>query len=497
MIIRIIGCVQECPASTLERKSISSANVWLLIFHLTKGENFLQNGSPEFRLLKFLESQPDQKASTAEVAAAFDSNSIKNGKKNGMKQKWFSISKTEMSLKEGVTSEQNVDVVVDYLTKIKDSEYFANDIFAKLSKDKKLKSALKNRKVHKTETLNYYECVPGANFGEQVIKRRADLTEEDLRNETWRDEKQFKAMNLFTKGDPAQSGGLHPLLKVRTEFRQILLEMGFEEMHTNQFLESSFWNFDTLFQPQMHPARDEQDTFFVSDPELYDLSSQGKYAERVCKMHEEGYTSSENQSIGWRYPFQRHEASRNILRTHTTAVSSRTLHALLKSLKGKSEAETQANLKAFKGKKFFSIDRVFRNETLDSTHLAEFHQVEGLIVGRKLGLAQLKSFIKEFFVKIGITDIRFKPAYNPYTEPSMEIFVYHPGLKKVIEIGNSGIFRPEMLVPMGWPEDTTVIAWGLSLERPAMLLFECSNIRELCGHKVDSTWVKDCSVINF
>jgi phenylalanyl-tRNA synthetase alpha chain len=71
----------------------------------------------------------------------------------------------------------------------------------------------------------------------------------------------------------------------------------------------------------------------------------------------------------------------------------------------------------------------------------------------------------EFFSKLGITKLQFKPAYNPYTEPSMEVFCYHAGLQKWIEVGNSGVFRPEMLLPMGLPEDVNVIAWGLSLER--------------------------------
>lgn len=150
----------------------------------------------------------------------------------------------------------------------------------------------------------------------------------------------------------------------------------------------------------------------------------------------------------------------------------------------------------FVPRKLFSIDKVFRNETLDATHLAEFNQVEGLIIGKELGLAQLKTFIKDFFNKIGIDKIRFKPAYNPYTEPSMEIFVEHPQLGKVIEIGNSGVFRPEMLKPMGWPEDVCVIAWGLSLERPAMIRYQCANIRELVGHKVDAKSVKNSPVVS-
>ena len=86
---------------------------------------------------------------------------------------------------------------------------------------------------------------------------------------------------------------------------------------------------------------------------------------------------------------------------------------------------------------------------MDATHLCEFHQVEGLVADRNLTLGHLIGLIRLFFEKIGITEIRFKPAYNPYTEPSMEVFGYHPELKKWTELGNSGMFRPEMLRPMG------------------------------------------------
>lgn len=141
--------------------------------------------------------------------------------------------------------------------------------------------------------------------------------------------------------------------------------------------------------------------------------------------------------------------------------------------------------------KFFSIDRVFRNETLDATHLAEFHQVEGVIVDRNIGLGNLIGIMKTFFKRIGLTNIKFKPAYNPYTEPSLEIFGYHPLLKKWVEIGNSGVFRPEMLQPMGLPEDVSVIAWGLSLERPTMIYYGVSNIRDLFGSKVSFASTKN------
>ncbi|KAB2635665.1 phenylalanine--tRNA ligase alpha subunit [Pyrus ussuriensis x Pyrus communis] len=93
----------------------------------------------------------------------------------------------------------------------------------------------------------------------------------------------------------------------------------------------------------------------------------------------------------------------------------------------------------------------------------------GLVCDRGLALGDLLGVLKEFFPRLGMSKLRFKPAYNPYTEPSMEIFSYHEGLGKWVEIGNSGMFRPEMLLPMGLPEDVRVIAWGLSLESRAWL----------------------------
>lgn len=129
-----------------------------------------------------------------------------------------------------------------------------------------------------------------------------------------------------------------------------------------------------------------------------------------------------NAYIRFRYDWKLEEAQKNLLRTHTTAVSARMLYKLANQEGG------------FTPAKYFSIDRVFRNETLDATHLAEFHQVEGVVADRNLTLGDLIGVIAEFFKKLGITQLEFKPAYNPYTEPSMEIFCFHPGLKKWIEV---------------------------------------------------------------
>uniref|UniRef100_A0A803MSE7 phenylalanine--tRNA ligase n=1 Tax=Chenopodium quinoa TaxID=63459 RepID=A0A803MSE7_CHEQI len=228
----------------------------------------------------------------------------------------------------------------------------------------------------------------------------------------------------------------------------------------------SFWNFDALFQPQQHPARDSHDTFFLKEPSTTQWLPED-YVERVKCVHESGGYGSR----GYGYDWKREEANKNLLRTHTTAVSSRMLYKLAQ--------------KPFAPQKYFSIDRVFRNEAVDRTHLAEFHQIEGLICDRGLTLGDLIGVLHDFFSRLGMTKLRFKPAYNPYTEPSMEIFSYHEGFGKWVEIGNSGMFRPEMLLPMGLPDDVRVVAWGLSLERPTMILYGIDNIRDLFGHKVD------------
>merc|ERR1711979_43604 len=190
---------------------------------------------------------------------------------------------------------------------------------------------------------------------------------------TWKNQ-EFKPLNFNNaSGLRCKGGASHPLMKVRTEIRNVLLLMGFEEMPTNQWVESSFWNFDTLFQPQMHPARDAHDTFFISEPSNCDMSKvPSDLVEKVKKTHEDG---GDTGSIGYRYKWKLEEATKNLLRTHTAAVPSRMLYQLANQPGG------------FKPMKYFSIDRVFRNETLDATHLAEFHQVEGVIVDHNLTLA--------------------------------------------------------------------------------------------------------------
>lgn len=355
-----------------------------------------------------------------------------------------------------------IDEVQNNLLKIKKSR--ENEV------PQQVKQELKKRKLLQEVVVKIYLIKKGSEFTTSHIKQETDLTPEMIASSSWK-EKVFKPYNFSALGIPPDCGHRHPLMKVRSEFRQIFLEMGFTEMPTNNYVESSFWNFDALFQPQQHPARDQHDTFFLSDPQ-YAEEFPMDYLEKVKTIHSVGGYGSQ----GYNYVWKLDEAKKNLLRTHTTAVSARMLYAL-------------ANQETFTPAKYFSIDKVFRNETLDATHLAEFHQIEGVIADYGLTLGDLIGVLYQFFKKLGIEKLRFKPAYNPYTEPSMEIFSYHEGLKKWVEVGNSGMFRPEMLLPMGLPENVSVIAWGLSLERPTMIKYKIDNIRELVGHKVNLNMV--------
>ena len=324
--------------------------------------------------------------------------------------------------------------------------------------DAKVLADLKKRKLVKVQKVISFKISKGPKFALEIAKEETDVTDDMLTSDVWKTGA-FKPYNLKALGADQNAGALHPLGKVRHEFRQIFFEMGFEEMPTSRYVESGFWNFDTLFVPQQHPARDLQDTFYISDPKVADkprATSPGdtrdyeEVWENVRQVHENGKFGS----IGYRYPWSPEESLRLVLRTHTTAVSAAMLHKLA-SQKDKDGRVPPA--------RYFSIDRVFRNETVDATHLAEFHQVEGVIADYGLTLGGLMEFMETFFGKMGLTDLQFKPAYNPYTEPSMEIFAFHKGLNKLVEIGNSGMFRPEFLESVGLPSDLRVYGWGLSL----------------------------------
>ncbi|KAK0733871.1 tRNA synthetase class II core domain-containing protein [Lasiosphaeria miniovina] len=438
-----------------------------------EGEQIAANGSHEARVFEALRQAMDG-LTVQEIEKAIGDKSIaKLGQSKAFKEKWISRTK-EGKFK--TTADAIKDVTREQVQTIKTTRTYP---------DVKVLAELKKRKLVKMQKVISFRIHKGPKFALEIAKEETDLTADMLVSGAWKTAT-FKPYNFKALGADQNAGALHPLNKVRAEFRQIFFEMGFEEMPTNKFVESGFWNFDALFVPQQHPARDLQDTFYISDPKTAgkpgpispnDKQDYEQYWENVRQVHENGKFGS----IGYRYPWSPDESLRLVLRTHTTSISTAMLHKLA-AKKGLDGLPPPA--------RYFSIDRVFRNETVDATHLAEFHQVEGVIADYNLTLGGLMEFMDIFFGKMGITDLRYKPAYNPYTEPSMEIFSYHQGLDKLVEIGNSGMFRPEMLESMGLPKGMNVFGWGLSLERPTMIKYGISNIRELLGHKVDLNFIQ-------
>eukprot|EP00871_Galdieria_phlegrea_P002007 jgi/Galph1/2807/GphlegSOOS_G1440.1 len=418
-----------------------------------EGQDYAENGSPEFITFQSVTSSGISLEELQQRLGKLG----KLGLQQCLKSGWLRLEKDSKRLYTQVDSV--VDETAEKLRKL----IIDQGGYGLRPEDLK---ELKQRKLIQVKQYKTFRIKQGPRFSLSGIQVATDLTKEMIESGEWKTAS-FKEYNFSASGKPSVGGYLHPLMKVREQIRYIFLGMGFEEMPTNNYVESSFWNFDALFQPQQHPARDAHDTFFLSDPSLSKTCKDRAYVERVCQVHQQGGYGS----LGYRYCWSEEESRKNILRTHTTAVSTKMLYQLAKD--------------GFVPKKYFSIDRVFRNENLDATHLAEFHQIEGLIADKNLTIGDLKGVIHCFFSQLGMSQLRFKPTYNPYTEPSMEIFAFHEGLGKWVEVGNSGVFRPEMLLPMQLAPDVTVIAWGLSLERPTMILYGIKNIRELFGHKVD------------
>jgi len=250
---------------------------------------------------------------------------------------------------------------------------------------------------------------------------------------------------------------IHPLKDTINEIRETFVHLGFTEINGN-LSQSSFWNFDALFTPQDHPARELQDTFYLKDLNAKQLATPTQI-KNVSNAHKKG----------WRYYWDIQEARRMVLRTHTTCVT-------IKHLADKKPDEAR----------IFSLGRVFRNEKLSFKHLAEFNQVEGVVVGKHMTLRDLMGIQKEFYRKIGLTKVKFWPTFFPYTEPSLQSMVYNEKLGKWIELFGMGIFRPEVTKPLGITKP--VLAWGGGIERIAMLKFGVDDVREFYNNNL--SWLR-------
>ncbi len=328
------------------------------------------------------------------------------------------------------------------------------------------KKILKERKVVKRLVTLTDLAKEIINMGLLLKDRVTQITPELLQSDKWKDVEYRKYdVNTFA---PAVFGGCkHPLAQIIAEIRMIFVEMGFTEIHYD-FIQSSFWNMDALFTAQDHPVRDLQDTFYLSHPETLSLP-EGELVERVQAMHEHG---GDIDSKGWQYTWNPDDARKPLLRTHTTVNTIRHLTE---------HPEPPV--------KVFSIERNFRNETIDPTHTPEFYQIEGIVMEEDASFPMLIGMLKEFYRRMGFEKIRLRPAYFPYTEPSMEVIVWFNN--SWLELGGSGIFRPEVTEPLGVKHP--VLAWGLGLERLAMLRLGIKDIRELYISDID--WLRKAPMV--
>lgn len=315
---------------------------------------------------------------------------------------------------------------------------------------------LKKRKwVAVKDKFDYIIEITEDGLNASIEKEVTSLTSSILKSGKWKDTK-FLKFSPNTRVPQQHAGRFNLTSDIIEKIRRTFLEMGFKEA-SGPYVESTFWDFDSLFVPQDHPARDMQDTFYIDGEEELP-----KIWNEVAEVHRNS----------WGH-WDKKEAMKKVLRTHTTAVSARML------------SESTPPLRVF------CIDKSFRNETVDYKHLAEFYQVEGIVFDKNVNFNNLVGYLKSFFGKLGIDKIRIRPGYFPYTEMSAEVDVWFEPKNDWMELGGAGIFRPEVVKPLTGL-DYPVLAWGLSIARVVMLKYNIKDIREL--YRGDLNWLRNREV---
>ncbi len=414
------------------------------MYKLTEeGKKYLDEGLPEKNLLEILKKG---KTTTEELKEKMQNPAVAINW--ARKQGWIKIKQGEIQVdKEPKEYPQQISLQKiskgEDLTKQKTEELLKRGLIEEIREDivKQAQKQLEKEKIN-------------------------NLTPELIQTGLWK-KANIKKYNIEAVGKKKYPGKKHVLSYYIEKVRKVFLEMGFEE-EEGSYVESSFWNFDALYTPQDHPAREMHDTFFLKKPRKTKMKNK-ELVKRVKKIHEQG----NNESKGWGYNWSEEEAQKLVMRTHTTPVTVRKLQ----------EIEPPA--------KVFSVGRVFRNETLDYSHLPEFTQIEGIVASEKVNFKNLLGYLKEFYSKMGFEEVRFRPGYFPYTEMSVEPEVYVKEKDEWLELGGAGIFRPEVTEPMGIKEP--VLAWGLGLERLAMMHLDLKDIRNFY-YKNDLSLLREAKI---
>jgi phenylalanyl-tRNA synthetase alpha chain len=456
--------VMNAAAWLQSKKLVIVEEIIKKVYALGKeGESFLKKGLPEKRALKKI-IECDGKATLQSLKSVLDTSEIPVAI-GWLKQKhWATISKENNETiftvteegKSSIDKQTNDEKLLQMLKENPDATIDTKEHKLLLSR----KNVIKEKEIV-TGTIKLtplgYELLQ---TGIAIEKEISQITTKIIKDGIWKNIS-IRPYDVNTFAPKTFGGKYHPLNLLITRIRQIFLEMGFSEIKGN-FVESCFWNMDALFIPQDHPAREMQDTLYCKNPSTINIEDD-ELIEKVALVHESGGMTS---SDGWGYRFNKDEGKKALLRTHTTV---NTIKYLYKHPTPPA--------------KIFSIEQVFRNENIDSTHLPVFYQIEGIVHDEHATFEQLIGLLFEFYKRMGFEKIRFRPGYFPYTEPSMEVEVMWNG--KWMELGGSGMFRPEVTEPIGIK--TPVLAWGLGLERLAMLKFDLTDMREL--YQSDFKWL--------
>ncbi len=314
-------------------------------------------------------------------------------------------------------------------------------------------------KASEREVVHYALTPAGVKSRREILSQGVTgeeigvLTPEALKSGAWR-RQGFRAYNIHSPPRRVLPGRKNAYVEFLERLKDKLISLGFEEFD-GPLLETEFWNGDALFMPQFHSARDIHDVYYVKDPSHARRIEQ-PYLDQVAATHEDGWKTG---SRGWRYPFDRDFTRRMILRSHGTVLSAKTL--------------PRAKVPG----KYFGVVRCFRYDRVDATHLADFYQTEGIVLGEEVSLRTLLGLLKMFAEEVaGAKEVKYVPGYFPFTEPSVEVHIRHPKLGW-FELGGSGIFRPEVTLPLG--VKVPVLAWGLGIDRMALMSLGLSDLRDL------------------
>jgi len=324
---------------------------------------------------------------------------------------------------------------------------------------------IENQKVINVRLTKLGEKISSMDLEKNMIEQ---LTPKMIKQNQWKGKK-FRRYDLSLPVPRVYGGKRHFVNQAIDYAKSIWLEMGFKEMAGGN-VDTGFWVFDSLFTAQDHPVREMQDTFYLK-------GIKGKLPAR-CKNKsdcilfntQQAHEGGIDESKGWQYKWDEEVAKKVLMRTHTTSLSIRKLREI------RDTKEIPA--------KYFAIGKCFRNETVDWSHGFEFNQTEGIVVDENANFRQLLGYLIKFYKKMGYDKIRIRPAYFAYTEPSLEVDVFHPVHKKWVEFGGAGMFRPEVTIPM-FGKHIPVLAWGQGFDRIITEFFGINDLREIYKNDIN------------